>query len=427
MNDPVRHTFEHLLGLPADFLTKQGDWALHYNPAWPGQSFIGAPVWNIALIIAVALLVSYVYTHDGRSKKLRVGLGVLRSLLFALVIFLLNRPTLTVGQSQTEPSVLAVMIDDSRSMRVPDVGSDAAPQSRLSAVQSLLTRNQGAVLRELSHHHNLRLYKFDRDATPIAGVEPPPAINDQNTAAVPLSDSEQQQHRLIAQLTLPGSLLYFLALLSFLTGMAIGSGSLRRWGIVFAAAGTVAQLVGMIIRWSVLSKETGVGGARHSEFASIIFSHWFGTIAVVALVGVVAILLLEMWRGRGLFGAGAGLIGCVVLMVMFAAPYLATTDPRSVVRVASAADIAPAMTAVSQLEPTGNSTQVLPSILTAMQDLQGQHVAGVVLLTDGRDTPAHNIAEGLDALKNYGVKVYPIAVGSDQSPKNIEVQNMEVG
>ena len=69
---------------------------------------------------------------------------------------------------------------------------------------------------------------------------------------------------------------------------------------------------------------------------------------------------------------------------------------------------------------------MLPSILSVLQDLQGQRVAGLVVLTDGRDTPAHNIADGLDALKNYGAKVYPICVGSDQEPKNIEVQSMEL-
>jgi len=78
---------------------------LQFNPAWPGQAFIGAPVWNVTLIILAILLVVYVYTRDGRSRPLRIVLGVMRSLLIALVLFLLNRPILTLGQSRTEPSV----------------------------------------------------------------------------------------------------------------------------------------------------------------------------------------------------------------------------------------------------------------------------------------------------------------------------------
>jgi uncharacterized membrane protein len=270
MTDPIRHSFEFLLGLPRDFLHQQGDWSLQFNPAWPGQAFIGAPVWNLTLAIVAILLVVYVYTHDGRSRPLRITLGVIRSLLIALILFLLNRPILTLGQSRTEPSVLAILVDDSSSMRVPDVGSKNDPQSRLGAVQSLLAGENGKLLRTLAKKHILRLYRFDRDATPVAEVLPPPE------------------------------------------------------------------------------------GSK---------------------------------------------------------------NPVNVV---------PAVSAIDDLKAEGNSTQVLPSILSVMQDLQGQRVAGVVVLTDGRDTPAHNIASGLDALKNYGEKVYPICVGSDQQPKNIQLQSMDL-
>jgi len=33
------------------------------------------------------------------------------------------------------------------------------------------------------------------------------------------------------------------------------------------------------------------------------------------------------------------------------------------------------------------------------------------LLTDGRDTPIESLAEMLAAVKNFGVKIYPVAVG----------------
>jgi hypothetical protein len=270
MTDPLRHSIEFLLGLPKGFLHQQGDWSLQFNPAWPGQAFIGASVWNFILAAVAVLLVVYVYTHDGRARPLRIVLGVIRSLLFGLVLFLLNRPILTLGQSRTEPSVLAILVDDSSSMRVPDVGSKTDPHSRLSAAQSLLSDQNAQLLRMLAKKHNLRLYRFDRDAAPLAEVQ-----------ALPM-DSK------------------------------------------------------------------------------------------------------------------------------------------------SALDVQPAIKAVDDLKAEGDSTQVLPSILTVLQDLQGQRVAGVVVLTDGRDTPAHNIAGELDTLKNYGTKIYPICVGSDQQPKNIEVQSMEV-
>lgn len=270
MTDPLRHLTESLLGLPRDFLHQQGDWSLQFNPAWPGQAFIGVPVWNITLAIVAVLLVVYVYTREGRSRPLRIALGGLRLLLFALVLFLLNRPILTLGQSRTEPSVLAILVDDSSSMRVPDTGSPSDPQSRLSAAQNLLSAHDAELLRALAKKHDLRLYRFDRDATPIASIQSPPA------------DSK--------------------------------------------------------------------------------------------------------------------------------APL----------------DLTSAKSAIADLAAAGDSTQVLPSILTTLQDLQGQRVAGVVIMTDGRDTPARNIADGLETLKNYGAKIYPIAIGSDQEPRNIEVQSMQL-
>src|SRR5439155_12063346 len=40
--------------------------------------------------------------------------------------------------------------------------------------------------------------------------------------------------------------------------------------------------------------------------------------------------------------------------------------------------------------------------------------------------PQRPLAEGLAALKDFGVKVYPVAVGSDKPPTNIDVQSVTV-
>ena len=264
MTLPLHHAIERLLGLPADFLHRQGDFAIGFNPAWPFQATFGAAAWNAVLTLLCLGLVVWVYTRDGRSRPIRIFLGLLRGTLMAVVLVLLNRPVLTLTRTRVEPSVLAVLVDDSSSMRVPDGGGTKnAPVGRLAAVQELLAGNDGAVLRSIARTHALRLYGFDRDAAPIADV------------------------------------------------------------------------------------------------------HQNG-------------------------------------------------------------DVGPAIVAVGKLSPAGDSTQVLPSILTALQDLQGQRVAGVVVMTDGRDTPARSVGDAIDQLKSYGVKVFPVAVGSDQPPRNIEMQSMDV-
>jgi uncharacterized membrane protein len=263
------HRFlEILLGLQRGFLSRSGDLSLQFHPRWPGQALVGAGIWNFLLAAIALLLVVYVYRRDGRSRPLRLALGALRAGLLALVLLLLNRPVLTLAQSRTEPSVLAVMVDDSLSMRVRDAGGATDPQSRLNAAEQLLTGDHDAVLKALAKKHALRFYRFDRDAQPIASLDAP------GNEAAP--------------------------------------------------------------------------------------------------------------------------------------------------------NISPAIDALKQMKPDGQNTQVIPSILSVLQDLQGQRLAGVAILTDGRDTPTRGMGEALETLKNYGVKVYPVSIGSDQQPKNIELQSVNV-
>src|SRR5258706_12960342 len=111
----MNRLLEILLGLQRGFLSRDGELSIQFHPQWPGQAVVGAGLWNVMLIALALMLVVYVYRQDGRSRPLRITLGVIRAALLAMVLLLLNRPVLTLGQSRTEPSVLVVMIDDSLS------------------------------------------------------------------------------------------------------------------------------------------------------------------------------------------------------------------------------------------------------------------------------------------------------------------------
>jgi uncharacterized membrane protein len=274
----MQRIWEILLGLRRGFLSQQGDFALSFNPQWPGQSVVGAGVWNVLLAILAVLLVVYVYRHEGKSRGVKIVLGVLRGCLLALVIALLNRPVLTLGQSRTEPSVVAIMIDDSISMRVRDVPTGAnEAESRLEGALNLLGDKDRGLIKDLSAKHQVKLYRFDSTAQPVM--------------------------------------------------------------------------------------------EKGRETASDV-------------------------RTRAADGSS-----------------LASSRPS---------------TEPFDIEPTGQNTQVAKSIRGVLDDLQGQRVAGVVVLTDGRDTPAEPLAEAIDAVKEFGVKVYPVAVGSESAPKNIDIQSVSV-
>jgi uncharacterized membrane protein len=259
----MHHLLEILLGLHHGFLSREGEFGVSFNPQWPWQDVIGAGLWNFVLGGVALAIVIEAYRRDGRSRWPRILLGSLRALLFALVIVLLNRPVLTLGQSRTEPSMLAVLVDDSMSMRIRDATAGAQPQSRLDAAIDLFDGQNRQLLHDLAKVHTLRFYKFDTTQTPILSPSTQPAATD----------------------------------------------------------------------------------------------------------------------------------------------------------IESLAD------ALGKLEPIGQSTQVSDSIRGVLDDLQGQRLAGIVLVTDGRETPARPMAATVAQLKDAGIRIYPVAIGSDAAPLNIELQS----
>ena len=249
----MNRLWEILFGLNRGFLSRDGDFSLSFNPQWPFEHAIGATAWTVLLVALSAALVIYVYRREGRSREVRIVLAAVRILLLGLVIFILNRPVLKLTQSRVEPSVLALLIDDSLSMRIPDVGPADHPEARLAAVEHLLSADNEKLLHALAGIHQLRFYRFDADATAVT---------------------------------------------------------------------------------------------------------------------------------------------------------TSTTQPAPV------------------LDAVGQETQVTTSVRSVLRDLQGQRVAGVVVLTDGRDMPQQSIASAIDDVKDFGTPVFPVPVGSDHPLKNIEVQQV---
>jgi len=271
----MQRLIEIILGLDKGFLGKEGEFSLSFAPRWPFQDVMGAATWNLVLGVLGLWLVLYVYRREGRSRFAKVMLGIMRGVLLAFVIAMLNRPVLTLTQTRGEPSVVAIVMDDSISMQVRDGGVDGAGGgvSRMQAVLDLLEGENQKLIRDLARQHIVRFYRFNKDAEAMGAV----------------------------------------------------------------------------------SKES------------------------LAMAGV------------------------------------ATTRPT-----AQPSDV------LAGIAPTGQSTQVLSSLRTVLEELQGQRLAGVVVLTDGRDTPVESLAEGLAAVKGFGARIYPVAVGSDKPPQNIIVESVNV-
>lgn len=102
----------------------------------------------------------------------------------------------------------------------------------------------------------------------------------------------------------------------------------------------------------------------------------------------------------------------------------AASDVPATSDVLAASDASRSHAALASLKSDGQGTQLVESLRQVMEQMQGQRLAGVIVLTDGRETPAESRAESIEAIRAFSVKVYPVMVGSDDPPRNIEIQSI---
>ncbi|MCE2900952.1 MAG: hypothetical protein ACK6DP_16470 [Gemmatimonas sp.] len=145
-----------------------GSWLFKFPPrAFARGDLVVAPVipTPVLLATAVALALLVLVTH-ARLRTLRRGdrvvLGGLRTLALLLVIGCLFRPGLVIASAVPQRNVLAVLFDDSRSMRI----RDAQDGSRLGAVQRAFA-DTSALLRTLGERFAVRRFRFAASAAPV--------------------------------------------------------------------------------------------------------------------------------------------------------------------------------------------------------------------------------------------------------------------
>jgi uncharacterized membrane protein len=166
-----------------------GTWLFKFSPrAFARGEFVTAPVVPAIVLLAIAaVLVLLVIVTHARLRTLpprdRTVLGVLRVLTLLLVVACLFRPGLVIAAAVPQRNVLAVLFDDSRSMRIADAdatdgtvlaprGSDADATTlpagtRLGAVQRTFA-DSSALMRALGQRFALRRFRFAAAAAPIA-------------------------------------------------------------------------------------------------------------------------------------------------------------------------------------------------------------------------------------------------------------------
>jgi uncharacterized membrane protein len=118
-----------------------------------------------AAALACVVVVGAVVTYRGVRAKGRVRdrlvLMALRAAIIALVLFCLFRPTLVVRAAIPQQNVVAVLLDDSRSMQIPDW----AGQPRGEFIRQQFGTAEAPVIKALADRFLVRTFRFSAAAS----------------------------------------------------------------------------------------------------------------------------------------------------------------------------------------------------------------------------------------------------------------------
>src|SRR5687768_17958668 len=137
-----------------------------YRPVvYERGDFVLAAPWPMLIIVAVAAIGFVLAWANRRARgkstpRDRVVLTAARVAIVALAGFALLRPTLLVSTAVPQKNAVAILIDDSRSMRI----TDADGRTRAEVAQRLLGTRDSSLARALGDRFQLRYYRFSSAA-----------------------------------------------------------------------------------------------------------------------------------------------------------------------------------------------------------------------------------------------------------------------
>ena len=152
-----------------------------------GDLSLSLPLWAFGLVLVVvgALVVlglEYRRVGPNVTNRDRWILTALRACAFGVLAFMLLRPVLLVSTVVPRKNYVAVLMDDSRSMRVADENGETRAQQVLelfagrsdtvaTPAADAVGADGGSLRRALEERFRLRMYGFDSDADRVDGPE----------------------------------------------------------------------------------------------------------------------------------------------------------------------------------------------------------------------------------------------------------------
>src|ERR1700727_1800092 len=133
LSGALRFMFEFLFKYPMPVFSKGKFVLLGAWPGWVLLLLIAACVIGLAVLIWLRLPQA-----AAKISRWRAGMvWLLQSLLIATVLVLLWQPAITVAELAPQQNVIAVVLDDSRSMAIADSGSDGKATRAAAAPKAL--------------------------------------------------------------------------------------------------------------------------------------------------------------------------------------------------------------------------------------------------------------------------------------------------
>ncbi|MGE0760249.1 MAG: VWA domain-containing protein [Pirellulaceae bacterium] len=339
----------------------------------------------LAVTIAVAVYVITVYRRDSVElpRGLAASLLLLRLVALGGILFFFLDLEKREERRLVRNSRAAVLVDTSLSMGVRDSGPDGSRQRIEDVIHGF---GQDQLLGDLRKQHDVVVYRFDQQATPVEIVSlsrtTSPAAADSSGSGAPLADATRDARHI----ALLGGVLLALAIILLCVHWLRGSG---KTGVTSPApggelpegeapdgswlllGGMVAGVAGLIV--------LGVASLRHPDLP----------LAVVA-----------------------GL----------AEPAPAVSGPS---RPLDAPEPDKSVAWTDALAPRGTETRLGDALKFVINQERGGPIAGIVVLTDGGSNAGSDYQESVVTARAAGIPVHVVGLGSDRRPTNIRVVDLE--
>src|SRR5688572_3526130 len=117
--------------------------------------------WMFIPLALVAIAVAIYFYQRVAKEKLSLGMIVMRSMVFIILLFMFLQPVMNVSQVLPQDSYMAVVIDTSQSMNIKDDGETSRAEKMLKKFE------ETNFLKELEKKFKVRLIQFGQDARRI--------------------------------------------------------------------------------------------------------------------------------------------------------------------------------------------------------------------------------------------------------------------